>query len=113
MKILATNRFNTEQRLAKFLGKDLWLFCFTDYGRYYIQPIKLERGFCVYHCMPYNYAVLDAGELVDILTTARSVRIDALTIYEPVQVYSTQELIEPQCEALGLDVEDIMRKYSK
>lgn len=91
----------------KLIGKDLWVFCNTDYARFWVKPLEISRGVLIYLKLP-DYT--NPG-FVELCPTRYSIRLECIEVRRPVNMLTTYEILEPICEAQGLDVEEEMEYW--
>lgn len=97
----------------KLIGKDLWVLCNTAYGLYYIQPVLINGDTCTYRRVSkVNLTNWPEFLLLNpILDWYYELNIQYFAVITPVQLYSTAELIEPICNAQGLDLAQVLEDY--
>lgn len=99
----------TEQMFRKLIGKDLWVFCATEFGTYYIQPVKLENHICTYRCVSrLNRDKYPEDASLSSMAMYHQLDISYFEVITPVQVYTTEEIIEPICAAQGLPLDETL-----
>lgn len=97
----------TEQMFRKLIDNDLWVLCATEFGTYYIQPVKLENHTCTYRCVSrLNRDKYPEDIPFSSMAMFHQLDISYFEILTPVQVYTTEEIIEPICEAQGLSLDE-------
>ena len=100
----------TEQMFRRLIGKDLWVLCATDLGRHlYIHPVKLENHTCTFCCV--SWAMHNKyPEDVSLSSMAMyyQLHISRFEVITPVQVYTTEEIIEPICAAQGMPLDEAL-----
>lgn len=97
----------TEQMFRRLIGKDLWVLCTTSFGTYYIHPVKLENHTCTYCCVSVlNRARYPEDVSLSSMAKYHQLDISYFEILTPVQVYTTEEILEPICAAQGLSLDE-------
>lgn len=97
----------------KLIGKDLWVLCNTAYGLYYIHPVLINGDTCTYRCVSKVKLTNWPEDLLlsSVLDWYHKLNIQYFDVITPIQLYSTAELIEPICNAQGLDLAQILEDY--
>lgn len=98
----------------RLIGKDLWVFCATEFGTYYIQPVKLENHTCTYRCIRrLNRDKYPEDVSFSSMAMFHQLDISYFEVITPVQVYTTEEIIEPICTAQGLPLDETLDVWKR
>ena len=112
MKIYRTT--NTSEVFKQFEGSDYWVLCITDYlAQVYVHVLKVEGDHVTFTCCGSSKRELEPQNmsLHFILAFANTKLISSFSVVTPLDVLTTEELLEPVCEAQGVTVEETIDRY--
>lgn len=114
MKLYVTD--TTTDIFKKLVDTDYWVLCYTEYGaKIYMHIVKAYAGE-----VTYSYCGSERREnepeylgIEFIMRYFQIKPIKEFKVVTPIELLTTEELLEPICEAQGVTVEETIARYSR